>query len=528
MAARRLRTLHRPLRYESCLVLPFRARFQRARGQGSADVHHVDKKLTETSARSALSAGAFGRKRQGDSTDTSTNVTRAMTQNASADPVPTETADAEGRLAYSSEKFRRLTHYLFKYPAKFHPPVARHLVQAFTTSGQTVLDPFCGSGTLLVEASVLGRHSIGTDIDPIATLASSVKAKRVRPGALDKSADRLMTSLHTHRRSDDEYERRKFDDYTAQAYRGLVTKLHLDVPTIPNLFHWFRKYVVIDLALIKRTIERLRGLPHSHRNIFRLVFAATIRRASNADPVPVSGLEVTHHMIQLDEAGRVINPFALFEQELRRTCGAFREYWEETSPGYNGRAFRCDARQIAKRIPEKVDAVITSPPYHGAVDYYRRHTLETYWLGFAKSLEDRFELLPRYIGRAKVSVQHEYAKTAAISAPYMKAWEAKLRRADTGRADAFRHYALSMQAALAQLAMVLPAGAPAVLIVGNSRWKDEEIDTAKLLAELSRANFGVAARYWYPLKNRYMSYSRHNGADINREHVVVLERRGGR
>jgi len=196
--------------------------------------------------------------------------------------------------------------------------------------------------------------------------------------------------------------------------------------------------------------------------------------------------------------------------------------------GYNGLAIRADAREIATRLArKKVDAVITSPPYHGAVDYYRRHTLETYWLRFATSPQERLALLPHYIGRAKVSMHHEYANATAIAAPYMREWETRLRRADARRADAFKHYAMSMQSVLTQLGDVLPEGAPAILVVGNSRWKSAEIDTSRLLAELSCRTFRVVERYWYPLKNRYMSYSRQNGASIDREHVLVLERRRG-
>jgi len=231
-------------------------------------------------------------------------------------------------------------------------------------------------------------------------------------------------------------------------------------------------------------------------------------------------------MLRLDKQGRVINPFLLFEHELLRTCAAFREYWQETTPGYNARTFHIDARAIANRVP-RADAVITSPPYHGAVDYYRRHTLETYWLDFASCPEDRLALLPSYIGRAKVSQRHEYAQTTAISSPYLTEWENTLRKDDPRRADAFKHYALAMQAALAQLALILPEGGPAIFVVGNSRWKGEEIDTSRLIAELSRHAFRVVDRHWYPLKNRYMSYSRHNGASIDREYVLVLKRSSG-
>src|SRR5689334_2972771 len=69
-----------------------------------------------------------------------------------------------------------LTHRLFRYPAKFHPPVAAALIEQFSSPGDLILDPFVGSGTTLVEAAVRGRRSIGTDIDPLAVAVSRAKS----------------------------------------------------------------------------------------------------------------------------------------------------------------------------------------------------------------------------------------------------------------------------------------------------------------------------------------------------------------
>src|SRR5437667_9224699 len=82
----------------------------------------------------------------------------------------------------------RLTHYLFRYPAKFHPPVVRHLIERFTDEHQTILDPFCGSGTLLVEASICGRSATGTDVDPLAVFVSKIKTHRYSMPALKRAA----------------------------------------------------------------------------------------------------------------------------------------------------------------------------------------------------------------------------------------------------------------------------------------------------------------------------------------------------
>jgi hypothetical protein len=68
-----------------------------------------------------------------------------------------------------------LTHNFYRYPARFSPLFARAAIEAFTQPGDTVLDPFAGGGTTLVEARALGRRAIGTDINPLATFITHVK-----------------------------------------------------------------------------------------------------------------------------------------------------------------------------------------------------------------------------------------------------------------------------------------------------------------------------------------------------------------
>lgn len=68
-----------------------------------------------------------------------------------------------------------LTHNYYKYPARFSPTFSNSAIETFTEPGELVLDPFVGGGTTLVEASCLGRRSIGVDISKLATFISLVK-----------------------------------------------------------------------------------------------------------------------------------------------------------------------------------------------------------------------------------------------------------------------------------------------------------------------------------------------------------------
>jgi tRNA G10 N-methylase Trm11 len=428
------------------------------------------------------------------------------------------------RFAFESGNTTRYTHYLFRYPAKFHPPVARGLLESFTEPGARVLDPFCGSGTLLVEAALAGRDAVGHDIDPLAIFISRVKTKPLRKEALTRTLDRILTANDRHERSAAEYEKRMFTDLSDSLYTRETQRL--GIPAIPNLEHWFRRYAIVDLARIRRVVRSVKA-PASHKMFFELCFASIIRASSNADPVPVSGLEVTSHMRALDEEGRLINPFALFERAAVRAVQDMEDFAGDVERGSRVRVSQQDATQL-RRPSAQFDAVITSPPYHGAVDYYRRHQLEMFWLRLTVTQEERLDLLSQYIGRPWPPARHPFIKDEEIVGAQAAALERRIRKTHAKRANSFKHYAVAMTKVFERLAGVLNPGAPAVLVVGHSSWNGDHLDTSQLFAELAAPHFRLTDRLWYPVTNRYMSYSRHNQASIDREFVLVLERVHGR
>lgn len=77
-----------------------------------------------------------------------------------------------------------LTHIYHRYPAKFIPQLAQRLIATCSEAGEWVLDPFMGSGTTLVEAKLLGRPSVGVDINPVAYLVSRAKVTPISPSYL--------------------------------------------------------------------------------------------------------------------------------------------------------------------------------------------------------------------------------------------------------------------------------------------------------------------------------------------------------
>lgn len=386
-----------------------------------------------------------------------------------------------------------------------------------------MLDPFCGSGTLLLAAAMEGRHAVGTDIDPLAVFITKVKTHRFNPKHLRASWSALQPVVNSASRSPEQYEEYRFADISHDEYQKVMREESLWVPDIPNITHWFQKYVLVDLSRMLHRIDQTQ-MPHTHRAFFRLMFASIIRKASNADPVPVSGLEVTAHMKRLALAGRQINSFDLFKRAVGKGLDAVQAYCEATNPQLQISAAQGDATSLSSKLRQNIDAVITSPPYHNAVDYYRRHKLEMFWLGLTASQSERLDLLPKYIGRANVRRTDPLLKRQNTLGPLGMSWNEQIRTFSVDRADAFVHYMIAMRDVFEQLASIVRRNSPVVVVLGHSEWNGSKLPTSELFIELATDLFHLEGRLSYPVKNRYMSYSRHNGANINQEFVLVFRR----
>lgn len=332
---------------------------------------------------------------------------------------------------------RKLTHRVVRFPAKFHPPVARQLILDFTAEGETIVEPFCGSGTLMVEAAVAKRNAIGFDVDPFSVFVAHTKCQRININELKNAAAKLLADAADFERPQSDYVRFMHDDISVDEMTAELGEL--EAPAIPNLHHWFRNYVTVDLARLRACVDAADG-PRTAKNVFKMVFLSIIRLASNADPTPVSGLERTKHIIERDENGRLVNPFELFRSRLTRTLADFENYAEARDPKARCRAAVGDATQPFKlREDESINAAITSPPYHGAVDYYRRHQLEMFWGGFTDSQDERLALLDRYLGRPIVPQRHRYVMNTDLAVwPKAATSERQIREVSPERANGFR------------------------------------------------------------------------------------------
>jgi hypothetical protein len=381
-----------------------------------------------------------------------------------------------------------------------------------------ICDPFVGCGTNQLEAAVLGRYSVGYDVDPLATFVTSAKLGVVGFGEaeIQKYANRVLKRLEAHR------DRRDYDALMVSdisRLNGAVRRVGLATDAAEVLGRWFRKYVIEDLATILGEIRATRcdaGL----KQLALLAFASVIRACSKADPVPVSGLEYTKRMRELDKLGRRIDPYALYERRLRQIVKQAAEFSGIATPTVTHRTRQHDVTS-AWPDHDAYDLITFSPPYLSAVEYSRRHKLEMAWLKLIDTHEQFVGLANRYIGHRAIGT--EASEEDQWGEPYVDRIRKKLLEVDYKRARSFIKYCKQMHGFFAHAALRMRRGSALVMVVGDNTTAGIKISADRVMKILAQP-LTLTEQHSYSLRNRYMTYSRHNGASIGSERILVFRR----
>jgi DNA modification methylase len=274
-------------------------------------------------------------------------------QLASALDVPTS-AEAE-------QEARAHVHGFHAYPARMHPLTARRLVSMFSDPGESVLDPFCGSGTVLVEARLLGRATLGVDANPLAVRLSELKVRAVSPryrGALVEAARGVALVAD---------ERRK-------ARRGASRRYG------PHDVELFDAHVLLELDGLRIGLDALadRALRCDLELALSAILTKVSRRASDTSE---------HAAPRRLAAGY---PAKLFVRKVEELTRQLAEVAEQLRSAPAPRVLVGDARELAGVGAASVALVVTSPPYPGVYDYTAHHAARLRWLRLPhEPFEDR-------------------------------------------------------------------------------------------------------------------------------------------
>ena len=347
-----------------------------------------------------------------------------------------------------------LTHKFHSYPARFIPQIPLTFIKLFTKENDTIVDPFCGCGTTLVEAFLNYRHSIGNDFNPLAALISKVKTTLI-----DKNDFEYLNKKIVSIENEIDPDNSKIDEKLRNLPNRKISKI-------------FDKKTITILETIREILLEIKKDGYSNLyDLGRVAFSSTIWSL------------VEHGMIDIKDS--FLKKVTNMENELQKMASIVKRVPDV-------KILNSDARKLSVKS-ESIDLVITSPPYVNALDYYRVHMYNMYWLDMdfdefkrheigahSRFIDNRFRLLSEYLG--------------------------------------------DMLRSMIEMNRLLKQNKLCVIIVGNSSLEYELIENYKFLAEMSK-DIGFK-----PIKTIFRNidttkkYSSAKIGKIDNEYILLLQK----
>jgi DNA modification methylase len=357
-------------------------------------------------------------------------------------------------------------HGFHSYPARMHPETARRLVQGLSHERDLVLDPFCGSGTVLVESRLCSRRAFGVDANPLAVALARLKTEGIDAtqhelflGAAEAIADHA-----DGRRCSKAGPSRPYSQYYRDA---------------------FDPHVLLELDGLMLGIEQ--ACPPNLKLVMKLVISSMINKVSRRRS-DTSRAEVQR---------RIASGFVLrfFVKKARELFGRLDEFRRRLPAGSSlSNAVLGDARALPLDA-STVSCIVTSPPYPGIYDYVEHHRLRLDWL----------KLDARHLERHEIGAHRHFARNASPNAEV--------------------DWAAQLGACLDQMARVLtPSGTAAILIadsaVAGKAWYAEpavrQLSSRHGLRVVAGAS-QARQHFHAPTKDAFRKVQR-------REHLILLRR----
>ncbi|MGI9462190.1 MAG: DNA methyltransferase [Alphaproteobacteria bacterium] len=388
-----------------------------------------------------------------------------------------------------------MTHGLHKYPAKFFPELPNWLIRKFSNKGDTVLDPFMGSGTTGVEAMLSGRNCIGVDIDPFSQRLAKAKTTLLDIGKMQNARMKLE---------------KKIQNYKPTAPREYV-------PEFPYRENWFSPHALHELAYIKMAVESLQT-SEDIKEFYRIIFSSLIRTVSQADD-RCTRTVIRHKKPKNVPIGKALSLFLLRMQKQSKGMEKFINY---AVKGMTTNISKDDsAADLNSVCDNSIDLALTSPPYLNAVDYPRTHQLEIYWLEIENgSLRN---MKRKHIG-TEVVYASEYCNLHSLHIPKIDSVIEKIYNLDPRRAFIAYKYLCDMQSNLAAVKTKLKRGGRYVMVIGNNMVRGINFESwlyCRMMAE--KLGYKIENRFRSAIINHFINIPREER--IDEDHILVLYKR---
>jgi len=371
--------------------------------------------------------------------------------------------DIEWELSFDwvkeSERTKHV-HRLHPYKGKFIPQLVEYFLDEHTDElkkevyfkkGDIVIDPFCGSGTTLIQANELGIHSVGVDISPFNAFISNVKLIKVDFENLEKEIEEILKNLDEFVKEknyisfeeelneklvefnnkffpspefkikvrnkeidEKEYGEEKEKEFLT-IYETLLKKYNITLTNNGNSFldKWYIKSIREEIDFVFDLIKKIED--EDVKKIVALILSRTIRSCratTHSDLATLKEPQLTPYYCK--KHAKICKPlFSLkgwFSRYAKDTVKRFKEF-DKLRQNVFSKCFVGDSRNINlfEKIKDKefleyfktkkAKGIFTSPPYVGLINYHEQHEYAYELFGFKR--QDELEIGAMFKGTSK-------------------------------------------------------------------------------------------------------------------------------
>lgn len=389
----------------------------------------------------------------------------------------------------------RATHLFHSYPAKLLPNIPIFFLNCglLTDRRSVVYDPFCGTGTVLVEALLAGHIATGADANPLARKITHAKTTRLPLNVLLSAIEDVSVA-------------------TAKTKPAAFTP-------VVNVDKWFSDDAQVSLGKLRAAIHHVES--DEVREFLEVSFSQCVRKASLADPrmtVPVrrkDGSKGEGDVVQL-----FIDVAQSNAERLQKLPVDSPMVWV----GNDARKTLCNETENELQA----DIIITSPPYAGAQKYIRASSLSLGWLGLVP--DDKLRNLERQnIGREHLT-EDERCLDWSTFPDELRSLLDQLSAKNKLRASIFALYLQEMQVAMSASVASLKASGVFVLVIGDNQVCGLPVKTSThIKAILENEGLEVQVEMVDAISSRGLMTKRNKTAGIiSHEHVIVFKKSNGK
>ncbi|MEA3272973.1 MAG: DNA methyltransferase [Patescibacteria group bacterium] len=338
-----------------------------------------------------------------------------------------------------------ITHGYHRYPAKFIPQIVSRLVEKYTKEGDSVVDPFGGCGTTLVESKVMCRPSIGVDINPVAVLMTKAKKTPIEPAKIEAQFLKLKEKIDS------------FDKNTK-----------VKTPKHKRIDYWFKPEEKRKTAFLFSEISKIKN--QDVRDFFYCGFSNILKNCS-------IWLQKSNKPTR-DLKKKPADPFIAFSRQikvmLRGNADFFNLLQKKKCLKIPCDVHCTDARKIPTK-PNSISLIVTSPPYVTSYEYADLHQLTALWFEYTKDLSD---FRKRFIGTA-----YHDRKELVLNSKIAENIKEALLKKDKKITEEVSTYFSEMNQVFEEMKRILKKDGRTCIVIGDTSLKGVKILNAEVFVE---------------------------------------------